>query len=103
VALRLALDRLRSEGLLERDPLTGALAAISCGIVEGEALCDLDYSEDSRAEVDANIVMAGGGGLVEVQATAERTPVSKAHLDDLLALAEPAIAALRKAQAAACS
>ena len=103
VALRLALNRLRDEGELETDPLTGSLAAISCGIVDGDALCDLDYSEDSRAEVDANIVMAGDGGLVEVQATAERTPVSKARLDDLLALAEPAIATLREAQAAACA
>jgi ribonuclease PH len=102
VALRLALDRIRVEEGFERDPLTGSLAAISCGIVDGEALCDLDYSEDSQAEVDANIVMAGDGGLVEVQATAERTPVSKARLDDLLALAEPAIAILREAQAAAC-
>ena len=102
VALRLALNRLRADGELERDPLTGALAAISCGIVDGAALCDLDYSEDSRAEVDANVVMAGDGGLVEVQATAERTPVSKARLDELLALAEPAIAELRNAQAAAC-
>ena len=102
VALRLALDRLRDEGDLETDPLTGSLAAISCGIVDGDALCDLDYSEDSRAEVDANIVMAGDGGLVEVQATAERTPVSKARLDELLVLAEPAIAKLREAQAGAC-
>jgi ribonuclease PH len=102
VALRLALDRLRAAGDLEADPLTGALAAISCGIVDGEALCDLDYAEDSRAEVDANVVMAGDGGLVEVQATAERTPVSKARLDELLALAAPAIASLRDAQAAAC-
>ena len=103
IALRLALDRLREAGELDRDPLTGSVAAISCGIVGGEALCDLDYSEDSTAEVDANIVMAGDGGLVEVQATAERTPVSKARLDELLALAEPAIAKLRDAQAAACS
>jgi ribonuclease PH len=100
VALRLALDRLREEGKLDAEPLTGSLAAISCGIVDGAALCDLDYSEDSRAEVDANIVMAGDGGLVEVQATAERTPVSKARLDELLALAEPAIGTLRDAQAA---
>ena len=65
-------------------------------------LCDLDYSEDSRAEVDANIVMTGDGGLVEVQATAERTPVSRASLDELLGLAEPAIATLRAAQVEAC-
>ncbi len=102
VALRLALNRLRDDGRLEADPLTSSLAAISCGIVDGAALCDLDYSEDSRAEVDANIVMAGDGGLVEVQATAEQTPVSKARLDELLALAEPAIAKLRDAQTAAC-
>ena len=89
-------------GELEHDPITDQLAAISCGFVDGEALCDLDYSEDSRADVDANIVMAGEDGLVEVQATAERTPVKKASLDELLLLAEPAMAKLREAQSAAC-
>ena len=102
VALRLALLGLLEAGGLKTDPLTGSVAAVSCGMVEGEVLCDLDYSEDSRAEVDANVVMSGDGGLVEVQATAERTPVSRASLDDLLALAEPAIAQLRDAQAEAC-
>ena len=92
VALRLATQSLLDAGELERDPLTGSVAAIACGIVDGEPLCDLDYSEDSTAEVDANIVMTGDGGLVEVQATAERTPVSRASLDELLELAEPAIA-----------
>jgi ribonuclease PH len=100
VALRLALDRLMADGDLTADPLTGSVAAISCGIVGGEALCDLDYAEDSGAEVDANVVMSGDGGLVEVQATAEDTPVSRARLDELLALAEPAIAVLSEAQAA---
>jgi ribonuclease PH len=61
-------------------------------------LLDLDYSEDSTAEVDANVVMTGDGGLIEVQATAERTPLSRAHLDDLLALAETGIEQLRLAQ-----
>jgi ribonuclease PH len=98
VALRLALDKLLAEGDIERDPLTGSIAAVSCGIVDGEALLDLDYSEDSRAEVDANVVMSGDGGLVEVQATAERTPVSRASLDELLTLAEPAIVLLGEAQ-----
>jgi ribonuclease PH len=98
VALRAALDALLEAGELDGTPLTGSIAAVSCGIVYGEALLDLDYSEDSRAEVDANVVMSGDGGLVEVQATAERTPVSRASLDDLLALAEPAIALLRDAQ-----
>jgi ribonuclease PH len=101
VALRLAVDRLIADGELDRSPLTGTVAAVSCGVVDGEALCDLDYSEDSRAEVDANVVMSGDGGLVEVQATAERTPVSRASLDELLALAEPAIGKLGEAQAAA--
>jgi ribonuclease PH len=98
VALRLALAGLLDAGDLAHDPLTGSIAAVSCGIVDGETLCDLDYSEDSRAEVDANVVMSGDGGLVEVQATAERTPVSRTSFDDLLALAEPAIARLRDAQ-----
>jgi ribonuclease PH len=101
VALRAALDALLAAGDLDRTPLTGSIAAVSCGIVEGEALLDLDYSEDSRAEVDANVVMSGDGGLVEVQATAERTPVSRASFDDLLALVEPAIGQLRDAQEAA--
>jgi ribonuclease PH len=103
VALELACRRLLDEGRLERTPLTGTVAAVSCGIVDGVALLDLDYSEDSSAEVDANVVMTGDGGLVEVQATAERTPLSRAHLDDLLALAEGGIEALRELQAAAVS
>ncbi len=98
VALELALRRLVSEGRLERAPLTSSVAAVSCGVVEGNALLDLDYSEDSAAEVDANVVMTGEGGLVEVQATAERTPLSRASLDELLALAASGIERLRAAQ-----
>jgi ribonuclease PH len=98
VALQLACARLISEGALERTPLTGAVAAVSCGIVDGVPLLDLDYREDSSAEVDANVVMTGDGGLVEVQATAERTPLSRAHLDDLLALAAKGIVELRALQ-----
>jgi ribonuclease PH len=98
VALALAFSRLISEGALERTPLTGSVAAVSCGIVDGVPLLDLDYREDSTAEVDANVVMTGDGGLVEVQATAERTPLSRAHLDDLLALAAGGIAELRALQ-----
>ncbi|CAA9310422.1 MAG: Ribonuclease PH, partial [uncultured Gemmatimonadaceae bacterium] len=71
VALELACRRLVEEGKLERLPLTGTVAAVSCGIVGGVPLLDLDYPEDSSAEVDANVVMTGDGGLVEVQATAE--------------------------------
>jgi ribonuclease PH len=98
VALRLAVESLISTGRLERTPLTGTIAAVSCGIVGGVPLLDLDYPEDSAAEVDANVVMTGDGGLVEVQATAERTPLSRAHLDDLLALAAGGIELLRAFQ-----
>jgi ribonuclease PH len=98
VALRLACSRLLAEGRLDRMPLTGNVAAVSCGIVGGVPLLDLDYSEDSGAEVDANVVIAGEGGLVEVQATAERTPLSRAHLDELLELAAGGIASLAALQ-----
>jgi ribonuclease PH len=98
VALRMAYERLVERGLLGTIPLTGSVAAVSCGVVGGMALLDLDYSEDSTAEVDANVVMTAEGGLVEVQATAERTPLSRAHLDDLLALAAGGIDALRALQ-----
>ncbi len=101
VALQLACQRLIAEGALDRLPLTGTVAAVSCGIVDGVPLLDLDYREDSSAEVDANVVMTGDGGLVEVQATAERTPLSRAHLDELLALAAKGILELRALQDAA--
>src|ERR1700722_17405577 len=98
VALQLACAKLIVDGKLQRSPLTGTVAAVSAGIVGGTALLDLDYSEDSTAEVDANVVMTSDGGLVEVQATAERTPLSRAHLDDLLALAADGIASLQALQ-----
>jgi ribonuclease PH len=98
VALALACRKLVADGKLEGMPLNGSVGAISCGIVGGVPLLDLDYSEDSTAEVDANVVMTGDGALLEVQATAERTPLSRAHLDDLLALAADGIAELRVVQ-----
>jgi ribonuclease PH len=101
VALELAMRRLLDDSRVTKLPLTGSVAAVSCGIVDGAPLLDLDYGEDSTAEVDANVVMTGEGGLVEVQATAERTPLSRAHLDELLALAQQGIEGLRGAQAAA--
>ncbi len=101
VAFARAMRTLLDAGQIERTPVSGAIAAISCGIVDGVALLDLDYSEDSVAEVDANVVMTADGGLVEVQATAERTPLSRAHLDELLALAARGIAELHAVQAAA--
>jgi ribonuclease PH len=93
VAARRALDRF---GLSKA--LTGSVAAVSVGIVEGGALLDLDYSEDSQAEVDMNVVMTGDGALVEVQATAERTPFTRARLDELLELAATGIEELATAQ-----
>ena len=101
VAFARAMNALLVEQQIERSPVAGSVAAISCGIVDGVALLDLDYSEDSVAEVDANVVMTADGGLVEVQATAERTPLSRAHLDDLLVLAAHGIAELHAVQAAA--
>jgi ribonuclease PH len=98
VALSLACAELQSAGRIERSPLTGSVAAVSCGIIAGTPLLDLDYPEDSTAEVDANVVMTGDGGLVEVQATAERTPLSRAHLDELLALAATGIEQLQGIQ-----
>jgi ribonuclease PH len=103
VALDLACRALIDAGKLARSPLTGSVAAVSCGIVDGVPMLDLDYPEDSTAEVDANVVMTGEGGLVEVQATAERTPLSRAHLDELLALAQVGIDRLREIQASAAS
>ncbi|MFM9165106.1 MAG: ribonuclease PH [Solirubrobacterales bacterium] len=98
VALALACRRLVEDGELERVPLTGEIAAVSCGIVDGRPMLDLNYPEDSTAEVDANVVMTGDGGLVEVQATAEGMPLERAHLDELLELAAAGINELRAAQ-----
>jgi ribonuclease PH len=100
-ALQIALENLTRAGKLARLPLNQSVAGVSCGIVDGEPLLDLDYPEDSQAEVDMNVVMTGDGGLVEVQATAERTPLSRASLDALLALAGSGIERLRAAQVAA--
>jgi ribonuclease PH len=98
VALELACARLVAEEVIDRSPVIGSVAAVSCGIVDAEALLDLDYEEDSVAEVDANVVMTGDGALVEVQATAERTPLSRAHLDELLGLAARGIRTLHEVQ-----
>ncbi|MHB8469675.1 MAG: ribonuclease PH [Gaiellaceae bacterium] len=76
-----------------------SVAAISVGVVEGRALLDLDYSEDSNADTDMNVVMTGDGRLIEVQATAERDPFTRERLDELLGLAEAGIAEIAKLQA----
>ncbi|MFM8519208.1 MAG: ribonuclease PH [Solirubrobacterales bacterium] len=94
VALYRALEGLVDSGELNQMPLIDSVAAVSVGMVDGVAMCDLDYSEDSTAEVDANVVMTGGGGLVEVEATADQTPLSRTSLDQLLELAEAGIGEL---------
>ena len=101
VALEIALRGLVAKGLLERVPLHGSVGAVSCGLVSGTPLLDLDYREDYAAEVDMNVVMTGEGELVEVQATAEEVPFSRASLDELLGLAAKGIEELHAAQRAA--
>ena len=98
VALHEALQGLLEAGELERMPLVDSVAAVSVGMVGGSPMCDLDYSEDSSADVDANVVMTGNGGLVEVQATAEQTPLSRTSLDRLLEMAESGIEELGRLQ-----
>jgi ribonuclease PH len=98
VVLALAMARLVEEEKLDAIPLSQSVAAVSCGVVADQALLDLDYSEDSSAEVDMNVVMTGDQGLVEVQATAERAPLSRSSFDELLALASNGIGELKKAQ-----
>ncbi len=99
-ALALALGRLVQSGALKQNPLQKLVSAVSVGIVSGTTLLDLAYEEDSAAEVDANIVMAEDGGLIEVQATAERQVFPRGSLSEMLDLAEEAGARLFAAQRA---
>ncbi len=92
VALHDALTRVQQAGLIQEHPLTAFCAAISVGIVNGQPVLDLPYIEDSRAEVDMNVVMTSLGGFVEVQGTAEGAPYSREELDQMLVLAEAGIA-----------
>lgn len=100
VALHDACSRLVAAKKLPKNPLREACAAVSVGVVAGKAMLDLAYSEDSRAEVDMNVVMTASGNFVEVQGTAEGAPYSRSELDDLLALAGGGITTLLAAQAA---
>ena len=99
-ALAIALNKLVEAGTLKVSPLREMVAATSVGIVDGRALLDLNYEEDSRAEVDMNVVMTTAGGLVETQATAERETYSRAQLNAMLDLAEAGIRDLLLAQQA---
>jgi len=101
VALRLAVNRHLKAGTIKSDPLTTHVAAVSCGIYGGQPVLDLDYAEDSAAGTDANFVMTGEMGLVEVQGSAEGATFSRAELGTLMDLAEKGVGALIAAQRAA--
>jgi ribonuclease PH len=98
VALHIALDGLVRAGKLARVPLTDHVAAVSCGIHQGAPILDLEYIEDSSAQVDANFVLTGNGRIIEIQSTAEDAPFSKAEFDALLGLAEKGIGDLVRLQ-----
>ena len=98
VALALALERLRAAGTLRTLPLTGSVAAVSVGVVDGRVLVDLAYGEDSRAEVDMNLVMTGAGRWIEVQGTAEGKPFGDGQLERMLGAGREAIRALTALQ-----
>jgi ribonuclease PH len=94
VALVLAFERLREQGAITRIPITDYVAATSVGVIDGVPMLDLAYEEDSRAEVDMNVVKTSDGRFIELQGTAETKPFDRAGLDALLALADSGIAAL---------
>jgi ribonuclease PH len=94
VALYLAFDSMMKLGALTRIPLKTSIAAISCGIWEGQPVLDLDYDEDSACQTDSNFVLTGTGGIVEIQATAEQDPFQEGEFDELLRLARKGIAEL---------
>ena len=101
VALRLAIDKLLRSRKIRIDPLPDHVAAVSCGLYSGQGVLDMDYAEDSEASADANFVMTGIGGLIEVQCSAEETPFSEEEMDKLLRLARQGVSELVDIQAAA--
>jgi ribonuclease PH len=101
VALHQAFQRLVSSGLLSALPLRDSVAAISCGVIADRAVLDLDYAEDSQAQTDANFVLTGTGGIVEIQATAEGAPFDEALFAEMLRLARAGITDLAQRQRAA--
>jgi ribonuclease PH len=101
VALKLAMRRLVSEGVIARDPILDHVAAVSCGVFADTPVLDLDYEEDSNAEADANFVLTGAGDIVEIQATGEKRGFTRAEFEALFGLAEKGIAELIGLQRAA--
>jgi ribonuclease PH len=98
VALHQALAKLVAAGTLASLPLSDSVAAVSCGVVDGTPVLDLDYAEDSSAMTDANFVLTGGGGIVEIQATAEGAPFDEPQFAEMLRLARAGIAVLTRLQ-----
>jgi len=98
VALHFAFEWLIKEGKLAINPITGQVAAVSCGLWQGTAVLDLDYPEDSKADADANFVLTGTGGIVEVQGTAEKEPFSEAQFVELMELAKKGVIELTRLQ-----
>jgi ribonuclease PH len=98
VALAFALRTLRAKNVLKADPLIGQVAAVSCGIFAGTAVLDLDYAEDSAADADANFILTAAGGIIEIQATAEKTAFDDAAFAKLMALAKRGTSALFEKQ-----
>jgi ribonuclease PH len=101
VALSLAVKKLIANKVLKASPLIGQVAAVSCGIFEGTPVLDLDYAEDSAADADANFILTAGGGIIEIQATAEKAAFDDAAFAALMALARAGTAELFEAQRAA--
>jgi ribonuclease PH len=98
VALSLAVRHLQTMKVLAKNPITGQVAAVSCGIAGGESVLDLDYAEDSSADADANFVLTDAGGIVEIQGTAEKAPFAESQFLTMLSLARTGAAALFAAQ-----
>ncbi len=98
IALALAFKKLKKEKVIDVIPIRDYVAAVSVGIAEGKNILDLDYSEDSEADVDLNIIKTGSGGFIEIQGTAERDPFDDKQLGDLLALADKGIKELVEVQ-----
>ena len=101
VALSLAFRHLERNRVIAKSPMSGQVAAVSCGLVGGTAVLDLDYAEDSGAEADANFVLTEGGGIVEIQGTAEKAPFSEEQFSQLMQLAKQGTARLFEMQRAA--
>ncbi len=101
VALSLAFRTMQANNVITKSPLTGQVAAVSCGLVDGAPVLDLDYAEDSNADADANFVLTEGGGIVEIQGTAEKAPFSESQFTELMRLARVGTGRLYELQRAA--